>query len=60
MKFLLIALSTILVTACTTVQRTEYVQYRQVTVVPPPPVFQSTTVIEQEPIDVTTTTVEYY
>ncbi len=60
MKGLLLILAALFVTACTTVQKTEYIQYRQVTVVPPPPVFQSTTVIEQEPIDVTTTTVEYY
>lgn len=60
MKFFLIILAAFSITACTTIQKTEYVQYRQVTVVPPPPVFESTTVIEQEPIDVTTTTVEYY
>lgn len=53
--FLLLPLA-LLLTACG-VTNTEVIQYREVTVAPP---YSTIQVIQDEPVDVTTTTVEYY
>lgn len=47
-----------LISACGTVTRTEIVEYREVSIAP---VVNEVTIIDdEEPVDVTTTTIEYY
>ncbi len=50
-------LSIVVLTACTTVRTTEVVQYRQVTV---QPVVDEVVVVDDDPVDVTETEIDYY
>ncbi|VEG91293.1 hypothetical protein [Legionella spiritensis] len=57
MKWIALIPVIFLLSACCCTRNTEVVEYRQVTVAPP---YQSITILDEEPVDVTTTTVEYY
>lgn len=56
MKWTVLIPLALLLSACG-FRNTEIVEYRQVTVVPP---YETITIVDDVPVDVTTTTIEYY
>jgi len=59
MKWITLIPVVLLLAACgyTTINSTEVVEYREVMVAPP---YETVDIVDEEPVDVTTTTVQYY
>lgn len=57
MRWLLMFATVVLLSSCGTYSNTEVIEYRQVTVTP---AYEVVTVVSEEPVDVTQTTLEYY
>lgn len=57
MKWITLIPVVLILSACGYVASTEVVEYREVLVTPP---YESITIVDEEPVDVTTTTVQYY
>lgn len=57
MKWILFIPVVFLLAACGYTSSTEVVEYREVVVAPP---YETVSIVDEEPVDVTTTTVQYY
>lgn len=57
MRWLFLSTTLVLLSSCGTYTNTEVIEYRQVTVTP---AYEVITVVSEEPVDVTQTTLEYY
>lgn len=57
MRGLFVFTTLVLLSSCGTYTNTEVIEYRQVTVTP---AYEVITVVSEEPVDVTQTTLEYY